>query len=79
MHKAAHEFDIGLYFEANGHGSILYKNHVIEELKQKGDDLMINFLKLSNPAVGDSIANILLIEYILSTKNLTIDDWLNKY
>ena len=40
---------------------------------------MINFLKLSNPAVGDSIANILLIEYILSTKNLTIDDWLNKY
>ena len=79
MHKAAHEFDIGLYFEANGHGSILYKDHVIEELKQKGDDLMISFLQLSNPAVGDSIANILLIEYILSTKNLTIDDWLNKY
>ena len=79
MHKAAHEFDIGLYFEANGHGSILYKDHVIEELKQKGDDLMINFLQLSNPAVGDSITNILLIEYILSTKNITIDDWLNKY
>ena len=79
MHKAAHEYDIGLYFEANGHGSILYKDHVIEELKQKGDDFMINFLQLSNPAVGDSITNILLIEYILSSKNITIDEWLNKY
>lgn len=30
LHKAAHEYDIGLYFEANGHGSILYKDHIIE-------------------------------------------------
>ena len=32
MHKEAIKYDIGVYFEANGHGSIVFKNDLIEKL-----------------------------------------------
>lgn len=33
LHSAAHHFDIGIYFEANGHGTLLYKESRMEELE----------------------------------------------
>lgn len=32
MHSAAEHYDIGYYYEANGHGSILIKSWVFEEI-----------------------------------------------
>ena len=33
MHSEAEHFDIGLYFEANGHGAVLVKPSVFKEFK----------------------------------------------
>jgi len=34
LHKAAHHFDIGIYFEANGHGNVIYKKGKFETLRE---------------------------------------------
>lgn len=33
VHHTAAKYDIGVYFEANGHGTALIKGHVVEQLK----------------------------------------------
>ena len=32
LHHLAESFDIGIYFEANGHGTILFKESLLQEL-----------------------------------------------
>ena len=34
LHAAAHHFDIGIYFEANGHGTLLYNEGKMVELEK---------------------------------------------
>lgn len=34
LHPEAHAFDIGIYFEANGHGTALFRPKVLQQLKQ---------------------------------------------
>lgn len=33
LHAAAHHYDIGIYFEANGHGTLVYKEKRLDELE----------------------------------------------
>lgn len=33
LHAAAHEFDIGIYFEANGHGTVLFSSSAQQRLQ----------------------------------------------
>ncbi len=47
LHKKAREFDIGVYFESNGHGTILTKPAVLQALKQSHERLFL-FLSLAN-------------------------------
>lgn len=35
LHEKATEYDIGIYFEANGHGTILFKEKFLDWLKQQ--------------------------------------------
>jgi hypothetical protein len=32
LHRAAHKYDIGIYFEANGHGTFLAKHEKFDTL-----------------------------------------------
>ena len=34
LHEAAHHFDIGVYFEANGHGTVLFSKALLARLEQ---------------------------------------------
>lgn len=34
LHHKAADFDIGVYFEANGHGTVLFKDEAIHRLKE---------------------------------------------
>lgn len=34
LHEAAHHYDIGVYFEANGHGTVLFSKAFLEQLTQ---------------------------------------------
>jgi len=87
LHKKAHELDIGVYFEANGHGTVLFSDHLKEEIsselsKKKGspEHLMAlkrlkTFINLVNETIGDALADLLIVETILLAKNWTVENW----
>ncbi len=73
LHQAAHKYDIGIYFEANGHGTVLFSN------KAKEDNRLCIISKVLSQVVGDAIGNMLIIEHILACCKYTLDDWLGLY
>lgn len=77
MHPAAAKMDVGVYFESNGHGTLLFKPEVLEAVR--GNELAFNFLSLSNITVGDALVDVLLAEASLRILNFTIFDWLALY
>lgn len=96
LHHLAEElFDIGVYFEANGHGTVLFKKDAVNKLKEvetkwQGDasiavekkealQRVLNLPELINQAVGDALSDMLAVEAILLRKNWSIVDWDNMY
>ncbi|KJX99358.1 n-acetylglucosamine-phosphate mutase like protein [Zymoseptoria brevis] len=88
LHHAAARYDIGVYFEANGHGTILFSNHAIKTIyKQEPEspaqleslETLRALTELINQTVGDAISDFLLIEAILAHKEYTVKEWLATY
>ncbi|XP_069091711.1 phosphoacetylglucosamine mutase isoform X1 [Pleurodeles waltl] len=86
LHHKAQEFDIGVYFEANGHGTVLFSKsaeetirqlakHETDAKKREAAEMFENTINLINQTVGDAISDMLLIEAILLLKNLTVQQW----
>lgn len=87
LHHVAQEFDIGVYFEANGHGTVLFSKSAEEKIQQliespNSDDekksaalLLQNTINIINQTVGDAISDMLLIEAILAIKGMTVQQW----
>ncbi|WCJ20700.1 Phosphoacetylglucosamine mutase [Euphorbia peplus] len=88
LHEQATQYDIGIYFEANGHGTILFSEHFVSwleaicnELSPKGSEQhkaalrLLAVSKLINQAVGDALSGLLLVEAILQHKGWSIDEW----
>ncbi|XP_027637814.1 phosphoacetylglucosamine mutase isoform X2 [Falco peregrinus] len=86
LHHKAQEFDVGIYFEANGHGTILFskaaETNIRELAKEEKDDekreaakVLENMIDLINQTVGDAISDMLVIEAILALKGLTVQQW----
>ncbi|UJR15912.1 hypothetical protein I4U23_002833 [Adineta vaga] len=85
LHHKALDYDIGIYFEANGHGTILFSDNVKSKVKAAAEDqnrteterLAANqlqaFINIINETVGDAIADLLGTEAILSVMNLSIE------
>lgn len=40
LHSKATEFDIGVYFEANGHGTVVFKETAIQSISNAAENLM---------------------------------------
>ena len=86
-HHAAEMFDIGVYFEANGHGTVLFKPEVVDRFKQaalkapedspklKALHTLMGSAQLLNQAVGDSIADSLFVEAVLAYRQWNADTW----
>ena len=88
LHAAAHRFDIGVYFEANGHGTVLFSDETIQRLKTTSPtsptrknalDTLVALTDLINQAVGDAISDMLLTEVALAAKSWTTVEWKNTY
>jgi phosphoacetylglucosamine mutase len=88
LHHAATRFDIGVYFEANGHGTILFSPQAIKDIKRyepkspaQADalDTLKALVDLINQAVGDALSDLLLVEVILAHKAWNPDNWLATY
>lgn len=85
LHRAAEEYDIGVYFEANGHGTVLFSPSVMVAMdlaSMKGEALSIEAVnrlrllaKLINQTVGDALSDLLMVLAILSTRQWDAPKW----
>ncbi|KMS97835.1 hypothetical protein BVRB_5g123290 [Beta vulgaris subsp. vulgaris] len=92
LHEKASEYDIGIYFEANGHGTILFSDRILSWLEARNSDLsssstesqkavlrLLAVSKLINQAVGDALSGLLLVEAILLHTGWSIQKWNELY
>lgn len=87
LHHKALEFDIGIYFESNGHGTVLFSSkflfHVsswdIPDVPVTRIDIaksrIIALTKVINQSVGDAVSDMLLVLAILHILKLDLKSW----
>ncbi|KAJ1036551.1 hypothetical protein NDA13_000083 [Ustilago tritici] len=84
LHHAAESFDIGVYFEANGHGTILFSPSAQRKIRdstpsspaaQTALDQLSALIDLINQTVGDAISDMLLVEVILRSRQWGPVEW----
>ncbi|KAL2003365.1 hypothetical protein VTN02DRAFT_4101 [Thermoascus thermophilus] len=88
LHHAALRFDVGVYFEANGHGTITFSENALKIIRstepqspaqQHALECLKGLTDLINQAVGDALSDMLLVEVILAHKNWSLKEWLGTY
>ncbi|CAG8466966.1 10826_t:CDS:10 [Acaulospora morrowiae] len=88
LHHEATKYDIGVYFEANGHGTVLFSPEALKtissakcETAEQEDALkrLRALTDLINQTVGDALSDMLLVEAILVNKQWTLKDWDQAY
>ncbi|KAF2615086.1 hypothetical protein F2Q70_00007576 [Brassica cretica] len=91
LHEKAAEFDVGIYFEANGHGTILFSEDYVtllvdkrKELSEGSDEYnavsrLVAVSNLINQAVGDAISGLLLVEVVLRHMGWSVQKWNELY
>jgi phosphoacetylglucosamine mutase len=90
VHHEAAKYDLGVYFEANGHGTILFSPRLLRYLNALGKEALsekarvalnrvLAAAKLINQAVGDAISDAMFIEAVLTLKGWTVKDWSGMY
>lgn len=90
VHHEAQKYDLGIYFEANGHGTVLFSPRLLrylnslprDRMSEKAKAALVRVLaaaQLINQAVGDAISDALFIEAVLTLKGWTIQDWAATY
>ncbi|XP_026385423.1 phosphoacetylglucosamine mutase-like [Papaver somniferum] len=94
LHEKACEYDIGIYFEANGHGTILFSASFLSWLENRNKELasssegleqqlsvkrLLAVSELINQAVGDALSGVLLVEVILRHMGWSIQRWNELY
>ena len=91
LHHKAQDFDIGVYFEANGHGTVLFSDEaqskVVAQAKAVGLDestrdaavKLETLMHLINQTVGDAISDLLVVETVLCQRDWTCEDWNTAY
>lgn len=84
LHHEAQNYDVGIYFEANGHGTVVFDSKAEEQIfayspanekEAHAIKSLQQFTKLVNQAVGDAISDLLCILAILSSLSLTPQNW----
>tara|TARA_B100000524_G_C23638847_1_gene365913 strand:- start:660 stop:1667 length:1008 start_codon:yes stop_codon:yes gene_type:complete len=73
LHKEAIKYDIGIYFESNGHGTMLINTNLLK----------YHFLKIfnliNNQVIGDGISGIFCVIYCLVFLNINVKEWFNLF
>lgn len=93
LHHKATEFDIGVYFEANGHGTVVFSDKARQSIGNAATNnsllltdyqvsaarKLFHTIDLINETVGDAISDMLLVETILHANGWDVRDWLGAY
>lgn len=80
LHHEAKHFDIGIYFESNGHGTVLFSPGLLARLAPLAASCpaaacLLALARMINQAVGDGLSVILLVETALRAKGWGLDQW----
>lgn len=70
LHKEALKHDISIYFESNGHGTVVFN---------KEYDELIDLQKYFHPTIGDGIMDMFGIFFIIQDLNISLDFWNSLY
>ncbi|RXW20618.1 hypothetical protein EST38_g5224 [Candolleomyces aberdarensis] len=88
LHHAAEQFNVGVYFEANGHGTVLFSPSTLEKLETHEPSTpaqstalkhLNNLTQLINQTVGDALSDVLLVEVVLAHKAYSAIEWNSLY
>lgn len=88
LHHAAEHYDIGVYFEANGHGTVLFSPSSQDILATYEPSTpaqstalthLISLTQLINQTVGDALSDMLLVEVVLAHKSYSGVEWDSLY
>ncbi|OAA49320.1 N-acetylglucosamine-phosphate mutase [Metarhizium rileyi] len=88
LHHAACQFDVGVYFEANGHGTVVFSQEAMRTFREKEPqspaqkdalDTLAAVGDLINQTVGDAFCDMLMVEVVLAHKGWTLKDWAMTY
>lgn len=88
LHHAAEHYDVGVYFEANGHGTVLFSPETRAKLAEHQPSTpaqstalnhLINLTLLINQTVGDALSDMLLVEVVLAHRSYSGFEWDSLY
>ncbi|EDQ87855.1 uncharacterized protein MONBRDRAFT_33106 [Monosiga brevicollis MX1] len=88
LHHKALDFGVGVYFEANGHGTVLFNDKALKTLEKaeyatdsarQAGAMLGDFVQLINQTVGDAISDLLMVEAILALKGMSTEQWAAMY
>lgn len=88
LHHEALLHDIAVYFEANGHGTVLFSpqaqksitRHQVQSPAQLDAlETLRSLYELINQTVGDAISDMLMVEVILAHQRHTVREWAATY
>lgn len=88
LHHAATKFDVGVYFEANGHGTVVFSQNALNAFSKHkpespAQQMALESLRaltaLINQTVGDALSDMLLVETILAHKCWSCKEWDSTY
>jgi len=83
LHHKALDYDIGAYFEANGHGTVIFNDRARETIKVAAEQpdasqaakLLHALAHLINPAIGDALSDMLAVVGVLVVKGWGLKEW----
>jgi len=76
LHHKALEYDIGVYFEANGHGTVIFSQQAQKLIKETpGAARLAILMDVVNQTVGDAISDMLVVECVLAARGWSAEDW----
>ncbi|EMG45380.1 Phosphoacetylglucosamine mutase [Candida maltosa Xu316] len=88
LHHEAENFDIGVYFEANGHGTVIFNPEAekkifdykpTNEKDTKAIKVLQNFSQLINQTVGDAVSDLLAVLIVVHYLKLSPSKWDEEY
>jgi len=87
LHHAAKDMDVGAYFEANGHGTVLFGRKFVsavqaasKKAETAGPAKKLLLLRdMLNETVGDAFSDMLAVEAALYALDMSAEDWLGQY
>ncbi|KAN0100580.1 phosphoacetylglucosamine mutase [Tylopilus felleus] len=83
-HAAAERYDIGVYFEANGHGTVLFSSSAQRKVASHQPSTaaqatalrcLKDVIELINQTVGDALSDMLLVEVALYHMSYSVETW----